>query len=168
MVRRKLFLSFLKEYQWLVHKNRNGYELDSRRLFNYDIKKTLVPVSYEYVFLKNGKRSYKEFDYKSKDPDAKAVYANSDILLVKKPISLGKITVFKSADEKKQNALKKRASLNTTALVLLGIALIMTVFMKILSPFAIVFLIADVFLILLAGYNYFLSYQIGKYIKKDS
>lgn len=167
MIRRKYFLSFLKELEWLRRKNRNGYELASRRGIGYDIKKTNVPVSYEYVFLKSGKKSYKEFAYKTKDPDATAVYANADMLLVKKPISSGKLTLFASQSDKKQNAAQKRTALNMSALILLGGALISTALARIIRPIGWLFLLADVVFILLALYNYFLSYNIKKYIEQE-
>lgn len=164
MVRNKFFLTFLKEHEWLISKNRNGYELDSRRAFRYDIKKTCIPVNYEYVFLKKGKKSYKAFDYKSKDPEAKAVYANADILLIKKPMTKGDITVFASDTERKRNAAEKRTALNISSLLLLGTALIGTVPMRLISQASWVFLAIDICLILMAAYNYYLSYQIKKYI----
>ena len=166
MVRKKFFISFLKEYEWLESKNRNGYELESRKLNCYNVSKTLVPVEYEYVFLKKGKKSYKEFDYKSRDKDAKAVYANADVLLVKKPLVKGDITVFSGREEKLRNAAEKRTSLNISALIMLGIALILSVLMRILTPLKWVFFAVDVCLVLSAAYNYYLSYQINKYIKE--
>ena len=167
MIRRKFFLSFIKELEWLRRKNRNGYELASRRMADYDIKKTNVPVSYEYVFLKNGKKSYKEFDYKSKDPSAIAVYANADMLLVKKPICDGALTLFSSASDKKQNAAQKRTALNMSALIFLGATLISTALARVIRPIGWLFLLADIVFILLALYNYFLSYNIKKYIEQE-
>ena len=148
-----------------MEKNHNGYELETRKGVRYDMKRTLMPVSYEYVFLPKGRKSYKAFDYKSKDPDARAVYANGDVLLVKKPLSKGDITVFNSIDDKKLNAAKKRTSLNKSALLLIGVALIVSALMKIISPLRLIFLIIDIVLVLMAGYNYYLSYLIAKFIK---
>jgi hypothetical protein len=165
MIRRKYFLSFLKEKDWLVHKNRNGYELVSRRGFNYDIKKTLIPVEYEYVFLKKGKKSYKEFDYKSKDAEAQAIYANGDILLLKKPLSKGEISVFSNSTERINNANEKRAALNITAIVQLGCALIISALIKFIPPLRIILAIASIPFIAMSLYNLYFSYQIGKYIK---
>lgn len=120
MIKKKFFLFFDSEKKWLKKMNNEGYELVKAGPFTYQFEKTDVKLDYEYVFLKNGKKSYDNLDYKSKDPDAKAVYANAETALFKKPCDKGEFTIFQSLDEKKKNYLAKRSSLYTESICFLG------------------------------------------------
>ncbi len=167
MVITKFFISFIKEKNWLEQMNKKGYELKKRSGFVYMFEKTDTEVLYEYVFLKNGKRSYCEFDYKSKDTDAKAIYGNADMFLLKKPKSKGKVTVFQTLDEKKLNAAKKKAALNSTAALYIGVCALCAALIKIITPLRWVFLAVAVVFMVMSLWSYYLSYNIGKYVKLD-
>ena len=96
MLIRKLFISHTAEKKWLESMNAKGYELVSAAPFSYTLEKTGKRVSYEYIPLRKGKRTFDALDYKKKDKSARAVYCKSDMALFKKPADAGAFTV---ADE---------------------------------------------------------------------
>lgn len=79
----KLFLNTAAQLRWLNSMSQNGYELTRRTLFCYHFEKSNTPTFYQYVFLKQGKKSFLELDYKAKDKNARLVFGNSELALFK-------------------------------------------------------------------------------------
>ena len=125
MIIRKMFLSFIGEKRWLEKMNRDGYEPTRVTPYTYEFEKTDKSVVFEYVFLKNGKKSFDALDYKQKDADAKAVYANAEVALFKKPADKGAFTIL-TESQKKVNLLRKRSSLYTECLIFLAVTMTKT------------------------------------------
>lgn len=166
MKKYKFFFSAESELKWLESINRLGYEPVSASLFSYTFEKTDREMQFEHVFLKSGKRSYKEFNYKSRDNKAKAVYANGDRALFKKPTSQGGFELFSSNAERLLNAEQKRASLNTQALIYLGAVLICTLLSESISVLAWVMRAGVAVFGFLSVYDYIFAFTLGKYIAK--
>ena len=119
-----MFLSFIGEKRWLEKMNRDGYEPTRVTPYTYEFEKTDKSVVFEYVFLKNGKKSFDALDYKQKDADAKAVYANAEVALFKKPADKGAFTIL-TESQKKVNLLRKRSSLYTECLIFLAVTMML-------------------------------------------
>ena len=125
MTVKKIFLSFVGEKRWLEKMNEEGYELMSAAPFTYTLEKTDERVTYEYVYLKKGKKSFDELDYKSRDRDARAVYANAETALFKKPVSKGEITIFSGDSERRLNLLKRRSAVYTESICLFAAVMLL-------------------------------------------
>lgn len=167
MKKYKFFFSADAERKWLENINRLGYEPVSASLFSYTFEKTDREMQFEYVFLKNGKKSYKEFNYKSRDPRSKAVYANADRALFKKQKTQGDFELFSSRAEKMLNVEQKRSSLNTQALVYLGMVLICLLLSNGISMISWVMRACVAVFALLAVYDYISVFALGKYIRAN-
>ena len=122
-VKHRIFLSFADEKRWLENMNRDGYELMSVSPFTYTFEKTDTAVFYEYIPLSRGRKSFKSLDYKKKDRDMRAVYANSEMALFKKPLDKD-MPKLMSVSEKLLAFAKYRVSLSTYALVFLAVGAI--------------------------------------------
>lgn len=164
MTVKKFFRSFLKEKRWLEKMNGDGYELMSAAPFTYTFEKTGKQTAYEYVFLKKGRKSYIEFDYKSKDSDAKAVYANGYVALFKKPVKKGEFTLFKSFSDKRTNYMKRRSSLYIGAVAYVAGFAISVLLWQRLDALPLLFV--GIAFAVLGINNYLLSMEIDKYINK--
>lgn len=164
--RNKLFISILAEKKWLENMNRLGYEPISAGLGSYKFEKTDRRLKFEYVFLKNGRKSFKEFDYKSKDARCKAVYANADRALFKRLDSAGEFTLFGSDEERILNAERKKTALNSQALLNMGLVLIFTLLSEIIYPLAWFLRLCVAVFAVLAIIDYTQTYQLSKYIKE--
>ena len=165
MKKYKFFLSPESEIRWLESMNRLGFEPVSASLFSYTFEKTGRELEFCHVFLKKGKKSYREFDYKSRDPQSKAVYANADRALFKKEKAKGGFNLFSNSAERLLNAEQKRASLNTQALIYLGLVLICTLLFNSISVVAIISRICLFVFAFLAIYDYFTSVNLLKFIR---
>ena len=84
MKQTKIFLTAALEKKWLDQMSQNGFELLSRKGFSYEFKKSSRQTFYQYVFLKHGKKSFLQLDYKKRDPKAKLVYGGSEFALFKR------------------------------------------------------------------------------------
>lgn len=150
-VKRKYFLGTAKEKAYLDKMNADGYELVSAAPFTYVFEKTDRQVNYEYVMLKHGKRSYLAFNYKERDPNAKAVYANGDCALFKKAVEDGEFTLFSDTDEKRLNRAQKKTSFNTNMTIFIALTVIFITLGKNATPS----IVCAVLSALLAITNYF-------------
>ena len=119
MTVRKIFLSAEDEHKFLKQMNGKGFELMSASPFTYNFDKTDREVAYQYIPIK-GRRGYNALDYKSKDKDAKAVYAKSDIALFKKSADKGDFTIL-SANELNLRLIKRRSAAFNRSLALIAL-----------------------------------------------
>lgn len=166
VIKKKFFISCQKEKKWLEAMNSIGYELVSASLGRYKFNKTDRKIIFEYVFLKNGRKSFKEFDYKTKDARCKAVYANADRALFKRLESAGDFTLFESRDDKILNAEKKKTQLNSHALLNMGLVLIFTALSEAIYPLAWLMRLCVAVFAILAIIDYSQTYHMVKYIKE--
>lgn len=166
VTRKKFFTDCRKEKKWLEDMNKLGYELVSATLGRYKFNKTDRKIIYDYVFLKSGRKSFKEFDYKSKDARCKAVYANADRALFKRLESAGDFTLFSSRDEKILNAERKKTQLNSHALLNMGLVLIFTALSKVITPLSWLMYLCVIACAILAIIDYSQTYHMSKYISE--
>lgn len=125
----KIFLTTYAEKKWL--ESQHGFELTKREGFGYTLEKTDEDVFYRYVFLKNGRKSFLELDYKSKDKNAQAIYGNGFVALFKK---YGEKPSILPTEQLKLNYLRHRQRRITTAICLLAAALCAAAVGRILAP----------------------------------
>lgn len=64
--------------------SQDGFELMSRKGFTYEFGQTSKAIFYQYVFLKHGKKTFLQLNYKKLDPKAKLVYGGSEFALFKR------------------------------------------------------------------------------------
>ena len=83
-VKHRMFFSFVDEKRWLEKMNSDGLELMRAAPFKFEFEKTDIPVLYEYVPLRHGRKSFSALNYKKKDKYLKAVYAKADMALFRK------------------------------------------------------------------------------------
>ena len=119
-VKHRMFFSFVDEKRWLEKMNSDGLELMRAAPFKFEFEKTDIPVLYEYVPLRHGRKSFSALNYKKKDKYLKAVYAKADMALFKKPESKGKPELLTS-DERLLAFARYKSSVSMYALMMLAL-----------------------------------------------
>lgn len=109
----KIFITTYSEKKWLDKMADDGYELIKHQGILYEFEKTDKRIFYQHIFLKKGRKSYLELDYKKKDKDAKAIYGNGFVALFRRYKESPKIL---SSDELRLNYLKHKQKRTTSYL----------------------------------------------------
>jgi len=114
MIIKKLFLTIYAEKKWLEEQAKLGYALKRHTGISYEFEQTDKSVFYRYIFLKNGRKSFLELDYKRRDPNCSFIYGNGIVALFKREEAYPEVL---SVDELKKNYLKHRQSRHIFRLV---------------------------------------------------
>lgn len=159
----KIFLSFADEERWLYKMNEDGYELVRASLFTFAFEKTGKAVKYSYIPLKHGRRSFTALDYKNRDADIKAVYANSEMALFKKPTDSGEQRLLSRSELLKAYAVY-RSSLSVHAVVYVAVfAMLSMLYTRMHAPAA---LIPAALFLIIGVLNFYRAHKTEQYIKK--
>lgn len=160
MIIKKLFLTTYSEKVWLENMARKGYVLTRHRGISYQFEKSDNNVFYRYIFLKNGRKSFVELDYKNRDPKCRFVYGNSYFALFLKE---GDRPALLSNQELKLNYLRYRQGRYTAAICYVAACCAFIVSAKTFLP---MLLIAGIFAVLAALYMLDVKH-IDKMIKEE-
>ncbi len=132
---KKIFLTTYAEKKWLEEQAKNGYALKKHHGITYVFEKSDSPVFYRYIFLKKGRKSFLELDYKNRDPKCEFIYGNGFVALFSRKDAYPGIL---SGNDLKLNYLKHRQSRQTAALCYIMGCCIFALATRVLSPLCIV------------------------------
>ena len=110
---KKIFLTIYNEKIFLEKMAKDGYVLTKHKGTSYFFEKTEKNVFYRYIFLKNGRKSFLELDYKNRDPNCRLIYGNGFVALFSREDDYPELM---SKSELKMNYLKHRQSKFTSAI----------------------------------------------------
>ncbi len=130
MKKTKVFLTVNSEKKWLEKMAERGYALKKRAGFCYIFEKK-NNVKYQYVFLKNGRKSFLQLDYKKRDSDCRFIYGNSNVALFCKD---GQSPSVLTESEIKINYLRRKQKCTTTYLCLIMIGCSLSALARIITP----------------------------------
>ncbi len=131
MIIKKLFLTIYSEKKWLEKMASEGYVLKKHRGITYEFEKSDKGVFYRYIFLKNGRKSFLELDYKTRDPKCRLIYGNGYVALFSRKDAHPELL---TKQELKLNYLKHRQGRQTTAICYIAVCCMFVLATRILSP----------------------------------
>ncbi len=131
MTIKKIFLSVFSEKAWLEQMAKDGYVLKKHCGISYMFEKTEKNVFYRYIFLKNGRKTFLELDYKNRDPKCNFIYGNGMYALFSREDTFPEIM---PNDELKLNYVRYRQRRQTSALCYIAAACAFAMAARTFSP----------------------------------
>ena len=145
---KKIFLTIYDEKVFLEKMAKDGYVLTKHKGVSYFFEKTEKNVFYRYIFLRNGRKSFLELDYKNRDPKCKFIYGNGFVALFSREDGCPELM---SKSELKMNYLKRRQSRQTMGICYIAICCAFIALARTLAP---LWAVSALYLFLSAMYMY--------------